>query len=177
MSRSDHSRPRKSYVYHGPNTWAVIRTRYLDGESARSLAETFGGSEAAIRKRIQREGWGKKAAALARDALVPAAVGRPAAAPDEGEAEALFNLEPRAAARRVLDQAMRLLLLGQTAKAAEAARIAELMARTAERLAGSAPADVEPDDAAELEAVRRKVAAMVEAARAEGMREAEARRG
>lgn len=172
-------RRRKAYVYLGPRTWATIRRRYLEGESARALAEEFGCSQAAIRKRIQREGWGKKAAALAADALEPAIGGVATAAPDGRPAEAASALDPRAAARRTLEEATRLLLRGQTARAAEAARISELMARAADRLAGREPAEAEAeaDDAVELEAVRAKVAAMIEAARAEGAREAEAGRG
>lgn len=170
-------RRRKAYVYLGPRTWAAIRRRYLEGESARALAEELGCSQAAIRKRIQREGWGKKAAALALDALEPAAVEVVAVAPDGSPAEAVAALDPRAAARRALEEATRLLLRGQTARATEAARISELMARAAARLAGKEPAEAEPDDAAELEAVRRKVAEMIEAARAEGVREAELGRG
>lgn len=167
-------RRRKAYVYLGPRTWATIRRRYLEGESARALAEEFGCSQAAIRKRINREGWSKRAAALAADALEPAAVevgavGHPA--------ETASDLDPRAAARRALEEATRLLLRGQTARAAEAARISELMARAADRLAGREPAEAEPDDGAELEAVRAKVAAMIEAARAEGAREADGERG
>lgn len=176
-SRSTPPRRRKAYVYFGPRVWATIRRRYLDGESARALAEEFGCSQAAIRKRIRREGWGKKAAALAADALEPAVVDVVPAAVDAPRAEGGFELDPRAAARRALEQATRLLLQGQSARAAEAARTAELMARAADRLAGSEAAGAEPDDAAELEAVRARVAAMIEAARAEGAREAEARRG
>lgn len=167
----------KAYVYLGPRAWATIRRRYLEGESARALAEEFGCSQAAIRKRIQHEGWGKKAAALAADALEPAAVEAGPVAPDGPPAETASDLDPRAAARRALEEATRLLLRGQTARAAEAARISELMARAADRLAGSERAETEPDDAVELEAVRAKVAAMIEAARAEGAREAETGRG
>ena len=169
--------PRKAYVYFGPRLWATIRRRYLEGESARALAEEFGCSEAAIRKRIQREGWSKQAAALALDALEPAVVGVAALAPEGDRAEAVPDLDPRAAARRALDQATRLLLQGQSARAAEAARTAEVMARAADRLAGREPPEAEPDDAAELEAVRAKVATMIEAARLEGARAAEAGRG
>lgn len=89
----------------------------------------------------------------------------------------IVDMEPRAAARRALDHAMRMLLLGEMGKAVEAARIADLMTRTAERLALAEAPEAEPDDAAELEAVRRKVAAMIEAARAEGARGAEPGRG
>ena len=78
------------------------------------------------------------------------------------------------AARVALDEAVRLMRAGQMTGAAEAARVADVMARAAARLEGDAAADPgEPDEAA-FEAVRRKVEAMIAAARAEGAREAEA---
>ena len=186
------AKPRKPPVYFGPRTWAIIRARYLRGETGRGLAETFGCSLAVIRKRAWSEGWTKRAQALAVDDLEPAPpptlaeeIGAgpgvaPATATDAAGpllAGTLVDMEPSAAARRALDQAMRMLLLGQTAKAADAPRVADLMTRTAERLSAGATMSAEPDDAAALGAVRRKVAAMVEAARAEGMREAERARG
>lgn len=188
MTRS-HPLTRKPYVCFGPRTWALIRHRYLRGETARSLAGTFGCSVAVIRKRARGEGWTRRALALAVDALEPAPPAltveagagpeptrtpKPAGPPLD---DMIVDMEPRAAARRALDHAMRMLLLGEMNKAVEAARIADLMTRTAERLALAEAPEAEPDDAAELEAVRRKVAAMIEAARAEGARGAEPGRG
>ena len=51
---------RQQYKIAGPATWELIRAAYLGGDSARSLAERFGVSEHAIRKRITVEGWTKR---------------------------------------------------------------------------------------------------------------------
>lgn len=158
MTQSAPPTRHKPYVYFGPGTWALIRRRYLDGETARALADVFGCSLATIYRRARLEGWSRHAVAKALDGIAPdARIDRGAAQPDGAEAA----LEPRVAARRALDQAMRLLLLGQTAKAAEAARVAEVMARTADRLEGRAGApDPQADDQGALEAVRRRVLAL-----------------
>lgn len=165
------TRPRKPRVYLGPNTWALIRRRYLAGETAPALAAVFGCTEAAIRKRASREGWTKRSLALALDVEAPAEATTEAATEPAPTPE---SLAPAAAARRALDQAVRWLLAGQTGRAAEAARVAEAMARAAARLDDGAAAAADDDDEAELEAVRRRVAAMVEAARAEGRAEGRA---
>jgi hypothetical protein len=64
---------RQKYKIAGPATWELIRAAYLAGESAPALAERFGVSEAAIRKRITVERWSKRdyAAALEARGLPP----------------------------------------------------------------------------------------------------------
>lgn len=62
------SKERQNYKIAGPATWELIRAAYLDGESARALAERFGVTEHAIRKRISKEGWAKRDYAVALEA-------------------------------------------------------------------------------------------------------------
>ena len=50
--------------------WQVVRARFLAGESAPALARDFGVTENAIRKRAQRGGWTRAAAARAAEAEV-----------------------------------------------------------------------------------------------------------
>lgn len=59
---------RNQYKIAGPATWELIRAAYLGGESAPALAERFGVSEHAIRKRITVEKWSKRAYAAALEA-------------------------------------------------------------------------------------------------------------
>ncbi len=59
---------RQQYKIAGPATWELIRAAYLGGESARALAERFGVSEHAIRKRITVEKWSKREYAAALEA-------------------------------------------------------------------------------------------------------------
>lgn len=71
--------PRHKYKIAGPATWELIRAAYLAGESAPALAERFGVSAHAIRKRISVEGWTKRAYAAALEARGLAAPARPKA--------------------------------------------------------------------------------------------------
>lgn len=152
MSETDHRPRRNPYRIRGKRTWTLIRERYLAGESAPWLGEVFDVTEAAIRQRITREGWSKRALAeaappAAADAGLEAVVG----AALEGE------LEPREAARLALGEAVKLLREGRMTLAGEAARVADVMGRAAARLGDEVPAEAgEPDEAA-FEAVRRKV--------------------
>lgn len=158
MEETDHRPRRKPYRIRGPRVWALIRPRYLAGESAPRLAEVFDVTEYAIRRRITREGWSKRSLAEATpvepaDAGLAEVVG----AALEGE------MEPREAARLALGEAVRLLRGGRMGLAGEAARVADVMGRAAARLGDEAPMDAgEPDEAA-FEAVRRKVLGMAAA--------------
>jgi hypothetical protein len=177
MEKTDHRPRRNPYRKRGRKIWALIRARYLRGESAPRLAEVFDVTEYAVRQRIRREGWSKASLAEAEEAGMP----EPEEALAELEAEAGGGLDgaaldPRAAARLALDEAVRLMRAGQMTGAAAAARVADVMARAAARLDGDGGFDPgEPDEEAELEAVRRRVEEMIATARAEGAREAEAR--
>lgn len=62
------SKERQTYKIAGPATWELIRAAYLAGESAPALAERYGVSEHAIRKRISVEKWSKRAYAEALEA-------------------------------------------------------------------------------------------------------------
>lgn len=64
---------KQKYKIVGPATWELIRAAYLAGESATTLAERYGVSPHAIRKRITIEKWSKRdyAAALEARGLEP----------------------------------------------------------------------------------------------------------
>ena len=156
MDRTNDTPRRNAYRIRADRAWALIRVRYLKGESAARLAEVFKVTEYAIRKRISREGWSKRSLAEAEAAGMPEpdeAMAEIAAAAEEVEAG---EMEPKAAARLALNKAIRLMREGQMTGAAEAARVADVMARAAARLDGDAADPGEPDEAA-FEAVRRKV--------------------
>jgi len=57
----DPLRPRL-YRARDESVWALIRQRYLSGETQKALALAYDVSLAAIQKRISREGWSKRAA-------------------------------------------------------------------------------------------------------------------
>jgi len=165
MEQTDRTPRRNPYRKRGPRAWALIQARYLAGESAPRLAEIFDVTESAIRQRIRRQGWSKASLAEAEEAGMPdpeeamAEIAAAAAGTAAGLEPGLdgAELEPRAAARVALDAAVRLMRSGQMTGAAEAARVADVLARAAARLEGDAAADPgEPDEAA-FEAVRRKV--------------------
>jgi hypothetical protein len=143
-------RARKPYTYFNERVWARARQAYLDGDSARLVSERFGPTVYAVRRRISREGWTKRSLLVAQEAALPEL---------DAEETAAAPSDPRAAARAALDEAVRLMRLGRTAAAMEAARVADVMARAAARLdGGSEGAVAEPeDDEAAFEAVRTKV--------------------
>lgn len=152
MEETDSRPRRKPYRIRCERTWTLVRERYLAGESAPRLSEVFDVSMPAIRKRAGRQGWTKRALAEATPV-----------APVDGElAEAVAahrndDLTATEAARLALGEAVRLMREGRMSLAGEAARVADVMARAAARLDGTAAEDPgEPDEAA-FEAVRRKV--------------------
>ncbi|MFN3931480.1 MAG: hypothetical protein ACK4JY_07000 [Brevundimonas sp.] len=157
MNRTSHTPRRNPYRIRADRVWALIRPRYLRGESAARLAEVFGVTEYAIRKRIWREGWSKRSLAEAEAAGMPE--------PEEAMAEIVAaaegveagTMEPKAAARLALERAIQLMRGGEMCGAAQAARVADVMARAAARLDGDGPEDPGEPDAAAFEAVRRKV--------------------
>lgn len=162
---------RGAYRYHGPEVWAVVREAYLAGESCAALADRFGMSQAAIRRRIWLEGWTKRSVVAARDAALLADVAAQAvrAADVEAQVASEAPMEPLTAARAALDEAVKLIRMGRMSEAAGAARAADVVARAAGRLGGGAdplrpamrglppPAAEDVDDEAAFEAVRRKV--------------------
>ena len=157
MEKTDHAPRRAPYRLRGNRAWALIRARYLAGEGAPRLAEVFDVTEYAIRQRITREGWSKRSLAEAEEAGMSDPEAPPMAFRAAGGGADDGDLDPRAAARRALDEAVRLMRAGKMSGAAEAARVADVLARAAARLDGDRPAEPgEPDEAA-FEAVRRKV--------------------
>ena len=151
MEQTDTRPHRRNYRIRCDRVWALVQQRYLSGQSARRVAESLGVTEAAIRKRAQREGWTKRAVAEALP-FEPADAGL--AAVIEGQLDG--DLTPREAARLALNEAVTLVRGGKMGLAVEAARVADVMGRAAARLGDEGPEDMGPDEAA-FEAVRRKV--------------------
>lgn len=155
MKQTDATPHRRNYKIRSKRVWALIRERYLAGESARRLGEVFDVTEAAIRARIWRQGWSKRSLAEAT----------PVEAADVGLAEVIAgqldgDLTPREAARLALNEAVKLLRGGQMGLAGEAARVADVMGRAAARLGDEGSTEAEAPDEAAFEAVRRKVLGM-----------------
>lgn len=166
MTRTDILKPKRQprpYCYFGQGVWDLVREAYLAGESAPQISERLGPSIATIRKRASKEGWTKRSVVAERDALIIEAESlrktglTPSSSPPV--------LEPRAAARAAMDEAARLMSRGRLSSAFEAARIGDLLARTAQRLDGDpAATDVASvDDQTAFEAVRQKVLGFAQA--------------
>lgn len=160
------TKTRAPYRYHSDKVWALIREGYLEGRSARALAEMFGATVAAIRARIQREGWSKRALAEARAEAIVAAMTPTVKSGDQtvADLEPRPPIEPREAVRAAVETAVRWMRAGQLGQAAEAARLADVLGRAVGRLEagdgpveGGGPSEDQAVDAAAFEAVRRKV--------------------
>lgn len=147
---------RNKYKIAGPQTWELVRAAYLAGDSARVVAERYGVTIAAIRRRANKEKWTKRhlAEALEARGIAPPP---PPAAPDyiephipraverlaedaarEAEMNALVeqiasdeDAEGIAAAieRRALAQASAAMVRGRTKEAQALASMAEMMRR------------------------------------------------
>ncbi len=59
--------PRKPYRIRSAETWDLVRTHYLRGETARALSERYGVSVSNIRRKAGDEGWTRKGHAEAVD--------------------------------------------------------------------------------------------------------------
>lgn len=119
--------------YRGPEVWARVRTAYLAGESAPSVARRFDVGLGNLRKRASAEGWTRSRAALRTD-LKPersAATGIPAATPaDAGassEPEAEYPVGTREALKRAAERAAWLIAEGRGAEAMVLVRAAEAL--------------------------------------------------
>lgn len=159
---------RQQYKIAGPATWELIRAAYLGGESATTLAERFGVSTHAIRKRITVEKWTKRdyAAALEargvsrekqkpnfieegvlREEMRVAAEAREVAAHDADMSALVEQLVSdgdasgiaAALERRALAQASAAMVQGRSKEAASLAALAEMMRK---RVASAPPAAV-----------------------------------
>lgn len=164
MKNSDIPQPkptRAPYRYFGPEVWALVREAYLAGESARQIHERLGPSVSSIRRRAWKEGWTKRSIVPAQDALIIEAAKAHALKQASGPVATPTPepVEPRVAARTAMAEAAKLMKLGRMSSAFEAARIADLLARTADRLTDGSegPHAGTEDDEAAFEAVRAKV--------------------
>ena len=161
MTKTD----RQSYKIAGPATWELIRAAYLGGESATALAERFGVSTHAIRKRITVEKWTKRDYAAALEAR---GVSREKPKPNYIE-EGVVREEMRVAAeaREVREASAReaemSALIDQIAAEEEAANIAAALERRALAQASAAMVQGRSKEAAALasmaEMMRRRAAA------------------
>lgn len=69
----DTERPEpRRYRKIGPESWTLVRAAYLSGLSAPTVAQRFGVTVSALRKRAARHGWTKQAHAFAAEARAPA---------------------------------------------------------------------------------------------------------
>lgn len=134
--------------YRGPNTWALAREAYLAGETVRSVAARLDLGFHGLKMRMRREGWTRRAAALAADAAAPpgplwrtapghggTARPRPSApgpAPALAKAPAAETIAAELL-RRALRQAAEALDDGRTADARTLSQMAESLSRTAAR--------------------------------------------
>jgi len=157
--------PRTRYVTASPATWSLIRSAYLSGLSAPTVAARFGVSVTALRKRARREGWTKAAFAAtvtpwsgpAPDAppspAEPAANGLTAGSPEE---EALLegwrsplHIRPGDLARRTLATAAHAVKTGSGLNALRLARAAAEIARLDRMLEWAVDDPAEADAQAE----------------------------
>jgi hypothetical protein len=129
---------RQKYKIAGPATWELIRAAYLGGESAPALAERFGVSEAAIRKRISKEKWTKRDYAAALEARGLSLPAKPAANfIDEGVIREEARRRGEAAAAEARDAEIHA-WIEQVAAEEEAASMADALERRALAQAGAA---------------------------------------
>ena len=158
MSKSKKRRCKKASA----ETWALIRVAYLGGASAPDLAELLGVTVGAIRNRIWREGWSKRAWSQTLRAR-----GVETKAASEAETARLSLAEDLE--QRALAQAMAALHEGRANDAKTLAALAEQMRKRVEAERPAAVDEVLSDDerqalAAEMFArVARLAAAMVHA--------------
>jgi len=183
---------RNKYKIAGPQTWELVRAAYLAGDSARVVAERYGVTIAAIRRRANKEKWTKRhlAEALEARGIAPPP---PPAAPDyvephieraqqriadaaEREAE-MTSLVERIAAeedasdiaaaieRRALAQASAAMVQGRSKEAQALASMAEMMRRRVATLPAATPLVVQRETQATspAELERRALAKLDEA--------------
>ena len=123
---------RKAYKIRSPETWDLIRSAYVRGETAASLAERFDVTEDAIRNRARKEGWTKRAyaARMEGEPLAAAPPTRRAGAPVDAPSPAAF---PAVSASSVAEQAVaaagRAIAEGRFMEAERLAKMAETLSR------------------------------------------------
>lgn len=160
---------RNKYKIAGPQTWELVRAAYLNGEAARVVAERYGVTVPAIRRRAWKEKWTKRdlAAALEARGIAPPP---PPAAPDYIEAHI-----PRAVERQAEDAAREAemnALVEQIASEEDASGIAAALERRALAQASAAMVQGRSKEAASLaalaEMMRKRAAAVAPAKAAHG---------
>lgn len=126
---------RNKYKIAGPQTWELVRAAYLGGESAQVVAERYGVTVPAIRRRAGKEKWTKRdlAAALEARGIAPPP---PPAAPDYVEPHVERATE-RVAAEAEASAELHA-LVEQIASEEDAADIAAAIERRALAQAGAA---------------------------------------
>ncbi len=121
---------------------------YQAGATAPAVAEAHDLGVSNVYRRARQEGWRK------RD--LP---DEPPTPPAEADPEEDAVVDVRGVARAAIGQALKLVRLGQFARASEAARAAEMIGRLVALLPEPAMADA-TDEAAVLDALRRKILAL-----------------
>lgn len=150
----------KRYLIKSPETWELVRSGYMRGETGPVLAARYGVSVANIRYRARREGWTRRALAMAEGErwraapqlapgpsalaaawstagrLDPADGGR---GRDDGggygdDGAELAEADPLEAARLLLRRAAAAATAGRLGRAQEAVKLAEGLARAAAAL-------------------------------------------
>ncbi len=118
--------------YRGPEIWARVRTAYLAGESAPSVARRFDVGLGNLRKRASAEGWTRNRAALRND-LRPerASAGLSSGSSDPVEEAAdespEYSVGTREALKRAAERAAWLIAEGRGAEAMVLVRAAEAL--------------------------------------------------
>lgn len=121
--------------YRGPEIWARVRTAYLAGESAPSVARRFDVGLGNLRKRASAEGWTRNRAALRTDLkperAAPASGGRTTATTGDAETApeeaAEYPVGTREALKRAAERAAWLIAEGRGTEALALVRAAEAL--------------------------------------------------
>lgn len=140
------------YFKGSETVWALVRRGYLAGETARVLAERYGPSRHTIHKRAQQKGWTKKALKEAQDAepLRPPPVRIQGPESDQEPVRQAEPASPREAAVAAAGRAAAEMFAGRPVAAVEFARLAEALARVADRLGPVHAAEAETDDGEDI---------------------------
>ncbi len=141
---------RNTYKIRSPETWDLIRSAYVRGETAPSLAEQFDVTEWAIRNRARKQGWTKRAYAARMEgeplASPQTAQRRQAATPMDTPSPAA---SPTPSASSVAEQAVaaasRAIAAGRYAEAERLGKLAETLSRLSGALAKGMGAEADAD--------------------------------
>ena len=120
--------------YRGPEIWARVRTAYLAGEPAPSVARRFDVGLGNLRKRARAEGWTRNRAALRNDLKPERAVASAVAGSFDAPAEEAqeYPVGTREALKRAAERAAWLIAEGRGAEAMALVRAAEALSNLVE---------------------------------------------